>query len=147
MSNLNKLSIDDLFQTRSHNGVLDVESLYPSKTKSYDKNKFDFDKIVDLEQRKKEQKKKSNKYVLKCCLSEISKQAKYQKTSISYDVPYILPNNDLYDPYECIEYLIKKLTRKHMMEVFKISDLTIYISWYSLLQEKLKQRERHNKKS
>ena len=145
MSNLNKLSIDDLFQTRSGNGILDVESLFPPKSKTYGDTKFDFDKIVDHEEKKKEEKRISNKHILKACLKEISKQAKYQKTSINYQVPIRLPKRELYNPYECVEYLIRKLTKKHKMDVYKISDLTIYISWFSLLQDKLKEREKNKK--
>ena len=142
MSNLHKLSIDNLFNTVSSNKVLDVETLFPSKTKVHDRDKFNFEKIVDLQERREKQKRKSNKYVLKCCLSEISKKAKYQQMDIKYNVPSILPNYDLYNPFECIEFLIKKLTKKHDMEVYKIDDLTLFISWFELLQKKLKDRKK-----
>lgn len=145
MSNLDKLSIDNLFQTRSSNGVLSVDTLFPSNKKIHDHDKFNFDKIVDLQERKEKQKRKSNKYVLKCCLSEISKNAKYQRMDITYYVPKVLPNYDLYNPYECVEFLIKKLTKKHKMEVYKIGDLSLFISWFNLLNEKLSERNKKRK--
>lgn len=131
---MDKISIDAIFSTKSDNRPLDINALFPKKTKSH--NKFSFDTIIDNIEKKKKELHKGLKYVLNLCLSKIKESSSMDQTSLIFPVPELVYGNIYYRQNLGIEYLKKKLTEKYQMELFQQGNILI-ISWKNILEQRL----------
>ena len=135
---MDKLNINTLFSPREvlkkkANSPISIKTMFNNK--NINKNKFTVDQLIKTQNDRKKEIKKTYINVYNICLNKIIEANKIYKSDIFFEVPNTLYGNKIYNKNECLTYIIKKL-RNNFMDVLKISDNLIFITWINVKQNK-----------
>ena len=130
------ITIDTLFPSGAKTrdtGKIDIDSLFKGTSLNYNNKKNDVDVNSLLDSITNQRKKKLKifiEYYNKCC-NQIRDANKEGCTDIVFTVPEILAESSSYSPVACIEYITKNLV-ENLIDVVKLNDCTIFITWIDL---------------
>ena len=138
---MDKLNINTLFspneviKKKKVNSPISIKTMFGSKNTSKNKNKFTVDQLIKTQNDRKKEIKKTYFNVYNICLNKIIEANKLYKSDIFFEVPNTLYGNKIYNKDECLTYIVRKL-RNNFMDVLKISDNLIFITWVNVKQNK-----------
>ena len=82
----------------------------------------------------------SYKKIYNICLNKIDTANSMRKTDIIFEIPRLIFRCPEYDPFECLNYLEKKL-RNLDMDTLRMSGLFIFISWQNIKKNRKRERD------
>ena len=130
---MNSININTIFQTTNSGSNDDPISISTmTKNNSNNNNNFDHKLLSKVHKKKKKNKIKEYDKIFNQCLEQIQKA----NETFNIDTFFILPDkvSDFkeYDKNECIEYIIKKI-RDNNIDILKVSDDVLFITWINLI--------------
>lgn len=133
---MKRLSIETLFTTPDGhkpyvNGKLDIKTLFGRKYNENHHSDFDSRELLKTVYKKRKKLELCYENIYDMCCQKIVTANNLGLTDIFFNVNYLVPDCPEYEPYECIEHIIKKLREQHL-NVTVISERTLFISWIKL---------------
>lgn len=137
---MDRININNLFSSSTiNNKPLDVHSLYnPKENKIKNNIKFNVDRLVNVRDEQERRIYDGYKKIYNMCLNKIDTANSMRKTEIIYEIPRSVFRCPDYSPWECKDYLQKKL-RKLDMDTLMMSDHFMFISWLNIKENRKKE--------
>ena len=139
---MDKLNINTLFspneqiRNKDMKSPISIKTLFNNK-KTSNKNEFTIDQLIKTQVERKREIKKTYINVYNICLNKIIEANKLYKYDIFFEIPTALYGNKIYNGLDCLEYIIRKL-RNNYMDVLKISEKLLFITWINVKENKNK---------
>ncbi len=130
--NVDKLFPSNTNQSGTRGRRLDIDSLF-SNTPLNEEPDISYSSDVLLRKIKTRREKKVKCYysMLRYCYQMIDKADDDQCTEIVFRVIDTVPDCPEYKPYECIEFISKKL-REQFFETLPLDDNSVFITWKNI---------------
>lgn len=89
--------------------------------------------LIEIKNKKKKLNMEAKKKIYLQCEKKIILYAEMNKYECIFEVPYIVFGLPKYDIYEIIKYIIKKLNKKQIIDIYLFNNNKLYINWYKLV--------------
>lgn len=149
-SNINReICVDNLFPSENKSGTkgrkLDIESLFSGTPLNNEPDiTFTSDILIERIRKRRLEKLKYYKNMLKYCHDRILAAAEDLGTDIIFTVIDIVPECKEYDPRECLDYISVKL-REDDFDTTILTDTTMFVTWrYLELKKEDRNKEKEN---
>lgn len=140
---MDKININNLFTNANagRSGEINVRNIFDcDENQSLSTIELNIDRMLEIKEEKRQQAKVQYTKILNLCTQKINDAISIGKNEIIFEIPMYVPLINEYSYSDCMTYLIDKI-KKLDMDIIKVSDLSLFISW-AFIEENRKDKRR-----
>ena len=129
---MKNININTIFQTSNSGSKNDPISISTLTKNNPNKNIFNHKSLSKVHKNKKKNKIKEYDKIFNQCLEQIQKANETFNLDTFFIIPDKISDFKEYNKNDCIEHIIKKI-RKNNIDILKVSDDVLFITWINLV--------------